>query len=139
MKKSSPALKFIILLGIVSLFADMTYEGARSVTGPYLAILGASATVVGVIGGLGEFVGYGIRIIFGSLADRTGKYWTITILGYILNLLAVPLLALTIHWEIAAALIIAERFGKAVRTPARDVMVSHAAKDIGKIEKVYRR
>jgi MFS family permease len=132
MKKSSPALKFIILLGIVSLFADMTYEGARSVTGPYLAILGASATVVGVIGGLGEFVGYGIRIIFGSLADRTGKYWTITILGYILNLLAVPLLALTSHWEIAAALIIAERFGKAVRTPARDVMLSHAAKDIGR-------
>jgi MFS family permease len=132
MKKSSPALKFIILLGIVSLFADMTYEGARSVTGPYLAILGASATVVGVIGGLGEFVGYGIRIIFGTLADRTGKYWTITILGYILNLLAVPLLALTSHWEIAATLIIAERFGKAIRTPARDVMLSHAAKEIGR-------
>lgn len=132
MKKSSQALKFIILLGVVSLFADMTYEGARSVTGPYLAILGASATVVGIIGGLGEFVGYGIRIIFGSLADRTGKYWTITILGYILNLLAVPLLALTSHWEIAATLIIAERFGKAIRTPARDVMLSHAAKEIGR-------
>ena len=134
MKKilSSSALKFIILLGIVTLFADMTYEGARSVTGPYLAILGASATVVGVVGGLGEFVGYGIRIIFGSLADRTGKYWTITILGYTLNLLAVPLLALTSHWEIAATLIIAERFGKAIRTPACDVMLSHAAKEIGR-------
>ncbi|HJT47442.1 MAG TPA: MFS transporter [Nitrososphaeraceae archaeon] len=128
----SPALKFIILLGIVSLFADMTYEGARSVTGQYLAIFGASATVVGVIGGLGEFVGYGVRIIFGSLADRTRRYWTITILGYILNLLAVPLIALTSHWEIAAILIIAERFGKAIRTPARDVMLSYAAKEVGR-------
>lgn len=129
MKRS--ALRFIILLGIVSLFADMTYEGARSVTGPYLAILGASATIVGFVGGFGEFVGYGIRIIFGSLADRTGKYWTITLLGYTLNLLAVPLLALTSHWQISAILIIAERFGKAIRTPARDVMLSHAAKEIG--------
>jgi MFS family permease len=128
MKRS---LKFIILLGIVSFFADMTYEGARSITGPYLAVLGASATVVGVVGGLGEFVGYGIRIIFGSLADRTGKYWTITIFGYVLNLLVVPLLALTSNWEMAASLIIAERFGKAIRTPARDVMLSHAAKEMG--------
>ena len=116
----------------MSLFADMTYEGARSVMGPYLAILGASATAVGIIGGLGEFVGYGIRIIFGSLADRTRRYWTITILGYILNLLAVPSLALTSHWQIAAILIIAERFGKAVRTPAQDIMLSYAAKEVGR-------
>jgi MFS family permease len=129
MKRS--ALRFIVLLGIVSLFADMTYEGARSVTGPYLAILGASATIVGVVGGLGEFIGYGSRIIFGSLADRTGRYWIITISGYTLNLLTVPFLALTSHWQIAAILIMAERFGKAVRTPARDVMLSHAAKEIG--------
>ena len=112
----SYALKFIILLGVVSLFADMTYEGARSITGPYLAILGASATVVGLVAGLGEFAGYGIRIIFGTLADRTGRYWTITIFGYFLNLLVVPLLALAGNWEIAALLIIAERFGKAIRT-----------------------
>jgi MFS family permease len=131
-KPTSPALKFIVLLGIVSLFADMTYEGARSVTGPYLAIVGASATVVGIVGGLGEFVGYGMRIVFGSLADRTRRYWTITIAGYLLNLLAVPLLALTTHWEIAATLIIAERFGKAIRTPARDVMLSYAAKEVGR-------
>lgn len=125
------AFKFLILLGIVSLFADMTYEGARSITGPYLAILGASATIVGIVAGLGEFAGYGIRIIFGSVADRTGRYWTITIIGYFLNLLVVPLLALASSWEIAALLIIAERFGKAIRTPARDVMLSHAAKGIG--------
>jgi MFS family permease len=109
----------------------MTYEGARSVTGPYLAILGASAATVGIVGGFGEFIGYGVRIIFGSLADHTGKYWPITILGYTLNLLAVPFLALTNHWQIAVTLIIIERFGKAIRTPARDVMLSHAAKKIG--------
>ena len=97
--KTTYALRFLILLGITSLFADMTYEGARSITGPYLAVLGASATIVGVVGGLGELIGYGVRIVFGSLADRTGKYWTITIFGYTLNLLAVPLLALANHWE----------------------------------------
>ncbi len=126
------ALNFILLLGIVSLFADMTYEGARSITGPYLLTLGTSAIVVGFIGGFGEFIGYSIRIVFGSLADRTGKYWGITIFGYALNLLAVPLLALANHWDIAIALIIAERFGKAIRTPARDVMLSHAAKEVGR-------
>ncbi|MFZ0511550.1 MAG: hypothetical protein WAM14_08085, partial [Candidatus Nitrosopolaris sp.] len=79
-----------------------------SITGPYLAVLGASATVVGIAGGLGELIGYGIRIVSGSLADRRGKYWTITIFGYALDLLVVPLLALANHWEIASFLIIAE-------------------------------
>jgi hypothetical protein len=102
------ALGFIVLLGVVSLFADMTYEGARSVTGPYLAILGASATIVGIVGGFGEFVGYSMRIIFGSLADHTGKYWPITILGYSLNLLAIPFLSLINNWQIAVTLIILE-------------------------------
>lgn len=125
------ALKFIILLGIVSLFGDMTYEGARSITGPYLAVLGASATVVGVVAGFGELIGYGLRLVFGYLSDRTGQYWTITIVGYAINLLAVPLLALAGHWEVAALLMIAERMGKAIRTPARDAMLSHATYQTG--------
>jgi hypothetical protein len=95
----------LILLGITSLFADMTYEGARNITGPFLAILGASATIVGIVGGLGELIGDGMRIVFGSLADRTGEYWTITIFGYRLNILVVPLLALAYNWEIASLLI----------------------------------
>ena len=106
------AFKFLILLGIVSLFADMTYEGARSITGPYLAILGASATVVGLVAGLGEFAGYGIRIIFGSLADCTGRYWTITIFGYFLNLLWNHCSLWQAIGKLAALLIIAERFGR---------------------------
>jgi len=120
------SLKFVILLGVVSLFADATYEGARSIAGPYLAVLGASAAIVGIVLGLGELVGYGLRSLFGYISDRTGKYWTMTILGYALNLLAVPLLALAGRWEIAAFLMIAERMGKAIRTPARDAMLSHA-------------
>ena len=125
------AWKFIILLGLVSLLADMTYEGARSITGPYLAILGASAAVVGLVSGLGELVGYGLRFISGYLSDKTHRYWSITITGYVVNLLAVPLLALAGSWEIAAILLILERLGKAIRTPARDVMLSHATSGVG--------
>lgn len=125
------ALKFIVLLGIVSLFADMTYEGARSITGPYLALLGANAAIVGFVSGFGELLGYALRIASGYLADRTGRYWAITICGYVCNLLAVPLLALADHWWIAAVLIIAERAGKALRAPARDAMLSHAGTKVG--------
>jgi MFS family permease len=125
-------LKFVVLLGVVSLFADMTYEGARSITGPYLALLGASATAVGVLSGFGELIGYGLRLVSGYISDRTGKYWTITLFGYGVNLLAVPLLGLTGHWQSAAFLMIMERVGKAIRTPARDAMLSHATKEIGR-------
>lgn len=126
------ALKFIVLMGIVSLFADMTYEGARSITGPYLALLGASGTTVGIVAGFGEFIGYSLRLLSGYISDRTGRYWTLTILGYAVNLLAVPILALAGRWEVAAFLIVIERMGKAIRTPARDAMLSHATDKIGR-------
>ena len=126
------ALKFIVLLGIVSLFADVTYEGARSINGPYLAILGASATTVGIVAGFGELIGYGLRLVSGYISDKIGRYWAITLFGYTLNMLAVPALALAGRWEIAAVLMITERIGKAIRTPARDAMLSHATKVIGR-------
>lgn len=126
------ALKFVVLLGVVSLFADVTYEGARSITGPFLAILGASGAVVGFVAGFGELVGYGLRLASGYLADRTGRYWGITLFGYCLNLLAVPAIALAGRWEVAALLMIAERTGKALRNPPRDVMLSHATSSIGR-------
>jgi MFS family permease len=125
------ALRFILLLGGVSLLADMTYEGARSITGPYLAMLGASATAVGFVAGFGELVGYAVRLGSGYLSDRTGRYWAVTIFGYCVNLLAVPLLALAGAWETAAVLIVLERMGRAIRTPARDAMLSHAAGHTG--------
>jgi MFS family permease len=123
--------RFIVLLGFVSLFGDMTYEGARSIVGPYLATLGASATVVGIIAGFGELAGYAIRLVSGYIGDRTGRYWTVTIAGYVLNLFAIPLLALAGSWESAAILIVAERMGRALRTPTRDAMLSHAASRAG--------
>ncbi|WP_211219483.1 MFS transporter [Desulfovibrio aminophilus] len=123
---------FVVLLGIVSLFADMTYEGARGIIGPYLALLGASATVVGVVAGLGELLGYALRLVSGRLADRTGRYWLVTICGYLVNLLAVPLLAITGHWQYAVLLMFAERVGKALRSPPRDAMLSFAGKTMGR-------
>lgn len=126
------AIKFVILLGVVSLFADITYEGARSITGQYLAILGASGAAVGVIAGFGELVGYGFRLISGYISDKTRKYWLITFVGYALNLIAVPLLALAGNWPLAAALMILERLGKAIRNPSRDAMLSYATKEIGR-------
>lgn len=128
---AASALKFVVFLGVVSLFADVTYEGARSITGPYLMLLGASATAVGIVAGLGELAGHALRLASGYLSDRTGRYWAITFLGYGVNLLAVPLLALAGCWEVAAALMIAERIGKALRTPARDAMLSHATAGMG--------
>jgi MFS family permease len=126
------ALKFVVLVGIVSLFADMTYEGARSITGPYLAVLGASGTAVGIVAGFGELVGYGLRLVSGFISDRTGRYWAITIAGYVVNMLAVPLLALAGSWQMAAVLMIAERTGKAIRNPPRDAMLSHATQTMGR-------
>ncbi len=122
---------FIILLGIVSLFGDVTYEGARSVIGPYLATLGASASIVGLISGIGEFVGYALRLASGYLADRTKAYWLFTFIGYGL-LLSIPLLAFAGYWQLAAVLIILERMGKAIRSPARDTMLSYATKKVGR-------
>ena len=126
------SMRFVMLLGTVSLFADATYEGARSITGPFLASLGASATVVGAVAGLGELIGYALRLFSGYISDRTQKYWAITLCGYFVNLIAVPMLALAGRWEIAALLIIAERLGKAIRTPARDLMLSQATQRIGR-------
>ena len=125
------ALKFIVIIGIVDLFADMTYEGSRSITGPFLAILGASSFVVGFVAGFGELLGYVIQFFSGYLTDRVSTYWGILIGGYMINLLAVPLLALAGSWEMAAALIITERMGRGIRLPSRDVMLSYATSQVG--------
>jgi MFS family permease len=128
----SSAIKFVILIGFVSLFADMTYEGARSISGQYLAILGASGFVVGIVAGLGELIGYGFRLVSGYISDKSGKYWLVTFIGFALNLLVVPLIALAGNWPLAASLMILERFGKAIRTPSRDAMLSYATKEMGR-------
>ncbi len=125
------AFRFIVALGFVSLFADMTYEGAHSVIGPLLKDLGASATEVGIIAGLGEMIAASLRYFSGKLADRTRAYWTITTLGYFLNLVVVPGLAFAGNWQAAALLVVAERTGKSLRGPARDVLLSEATEVVG--------
>jgi predicted MFS family arabinose efflux permease len=118
-------------IGVMSFFADFTYEAARAIVGPYLAILGASAAEVGIATGFGEFLGYGLRLVSGRAADRTGRLWPITIFGYIVQMGAVPALALAGNWQAAAALLVLERVGKAIRNPPRDAMLSHAGKEMG--------
>ena len=125
------AMQFIVCLGIVSMFADMTYEGARSVIGPFMGGLGANATQVGIVAGIGEMLAASLRFFSGRLADRTRAYWTITICGYAVNLVAVPALAFAGHWWMAAILVALERTGKSIRGPARDVLLSEATATVG--------
>src|SRR5205807_8556933 len=129
--KRKAAFRFIVALGFVSLFADMTYEGAHSVIGPLLKDLGATATEVGIIAGLGEMIAASLRYFSGKLADRTRAYWTITTLGYFLNLVVVPGLAFAGNWQAAALLVVAERTGKSLRGPARDILLSEATEVVG--------
>lgn len=130
-RSSRTALRFVLMVGVLSFFADSTYEGSRSILGPYLGSLGASATAIGIVMGLGELAGYGLRLVSGRYADSTRQYWPITISGYVLQMLAVPALALTSGWPAAAMLIVLERTGKAIRNPPRDVMLSHAGHRLG--------
>src|SRR5436853_1708264 len=126
------AFQFVVIIGIVNLFADMAYERGRSITGPFLGSLGASATVVGIVAGIGELLGYSLRSISGYFSDKTHRYWIFTFIGYVTNVLAVPALALAGNWPLAAALIVAERTGRAIRKPAVDAMISYAGKSIGR-------
>ena len=132
-RKYSQAMAFVVLFGIVSLFSDMTHEGASSIRGAYLTLLGASAGTIGFISGLGELVGYSMRYVFGKLTDKTKHYWTMTIVGYVLDVLAVPALALVGEhgWVWACALLVIQRMGKAVKKPAKDTILSFAASQEG--------
>ena len=132
-RKLTPALQCIILFGIVSLFSDMTHEAASSIRGVYYSLLGASAATIGFVSGLGELVGYSMRFIFGRLADRTRKYWPLTILGYVLDIVSVPLLTLLREdgWVFACMLLIVQRMGKAIKKPAKNTIISFAASQEG--------
>jgi MFS family permease len=123
---------FVLAFGVVSMLADMVYEGARAIIGPYLATFGASAVMVGFVTGVGEAVALIFRLATGRLSDRTHRYWALSISGYAMTVIAVPLIALSQAFWPAAGLIIAERFGKAVRTPARDTMLAQATVDLGR-------
>ncbi|HEX9866144.1 MAG TPA: MFS transporter [Acidimicrobiia bacterium] len=126
------AMGIVVAFGVVSLFGDIVYEGARGVIGPYLLTLGASAAVVGFVSGAGEFAGYALRTVTGWFADRTGGYWAMTFFGYGLTVVAVPLLGWVGRVDLALALVVAERLGKAIRSPARDALLADAAEPLGR-------
>ncbi len=128
----SLAFRFVLIIGIANGFADFTYEGGRSIMGPFLGMLGASAAAVGFVAGFGELVGYVLRAFSGFFVQKTHRYWTFAIIGYAVNMLAVPALALAGNWPIAAALMIAERTGRAIRKPAMETMLSYAASTMGR-------
>lgn len=132
-KRISQAMLFIVFFGIVSLFSDMTHEGASSIRGAYLTILGASAGAIGFVSGLGELIGYSMRYVFGRIADKRKNYWFMTIFGYVIDVLAVPALALVGEngWIAAAILLIIQRMGKAIKKPAKDTIMSFAASQEG--------
>jgi hypothetical protein len=128
----SRPLIFVVAIGIVSLFADMTYEGGASIHGLYLSKLGASAAVISIVAGIGEFLGYAIRLPAGYLGDRTKRIWLLAFIGYTTNLLAIPALALAGSWKIAAVLMITERVGRALRKPTIDSMLSYTTQKLGR-------
>ena len=128
---ASPALAFVLTMGVVNLFADTTYEGGASLNGPFLALLGAGAAITSIVAGVGEFLGYALRSVSGYFADRTGNHWKITFVGYAINLFAVPAMALAGNWKAAAALILAERVGRAIRKPTVESMLSYTTTKLG--------
>jgi MFS family permease len=123
---SSAAFRFVLTMGLVNLFGDMTYEGGASINGQFLASLGASAATISIIAGAGECLGYGLRSVSGYVADRTGRYWPVTFVGYAINTLAVPAMGLAGNWYAAGALILAERTGRAIRKPTVEAMLSYS-------------
>ena len=128
----SPAFRFVLTMGVVNLFADITYEGGGGINGAFLGSLGASAAAVTIIAGAGEFLGYGVRALSGYFADRSGRYWPLTFVGYFVNLLAVPAMALATGWPAAASLVFAERVGRALRKPTVEAMLSYTTSRYGK-------
>src|SRR2546421_6966930 len=129
--KNRSALHFVLIIGIANFFADFTYEGARAIIGPFLGSLGASAAIVGMVAGFGELMGYGLRSVSGYFADKSHRHWTFAFLGYTINMLAVPALALTGQWPLAASLVVSERIGRGIRKPTVEAMLSYAGRSIG--------
>src|SRR5436190_3044995 len=121
----SPAFLFVLTMGVVNLFGDVTYEGGASINGPLLGSL-ASAAAISIIAGAGEFLGYSLRSVSGYVADKTGKHWPVTFIGYAINTLAVPAMALAGSWQLAGALVLAERTGRAIRKPTVEAMLSYS-------------
>ena len=125
----APAGAFVLMMGTVTLFGTMAYEGARALLGPTFALLGVGGATVGLVAGIGELIGYGGRIFSGALGEKTRAYWSLVFVGYLINLLAVPAFAFAGNWELVVLLLWAERFAKALRSPARTALTTHTSND----------
>ena len=132
-KLQKNAFLFLLVLGLISLLSDFTHEGARSIYGPYLGLLGASALVISFTSGFGELIGQTLRIVTGFIADKTKKYWTMMFIGYAINLLVIPLLMFVDAsiWQVAIILILLERVGKSIRAPAKSALTSFTTPHLG--------
>ena len=129
---ASPAFTFVLMMGIVNLFGDMTYEGGGSINGQFMAMLGATAAAISITAGLGEFLGYILRPVSGYIADKTQRYWMVTFVGYAINSFAVPAMVFAGSWPMAAGLILLERIGRAIRKPTVEAMLSYTTARHGK-------
>jgi MFS family permease len=119
-------------MGIVNLFGDVTYEGGAAINGQFLGALGASAAAISIIAGAGEFLGYALRLFAGYAGDRTGRYWLVTLIGYLINTLSVPAMVLAGSWQVAGALVLLERTGRAIRKPTVEAMLSYTTGTLGR-------
>src|SRR4029450_7993771 len=129
--RNRSALHFVLIIGIANFFADFTYEGARGIIGPFLGSVGGSAAIVGLVAGVGELMGYGLRSISGYFADKSHRHCAFAFLGYAVNMFAVPALALAGRWPLAASLVVSERVGRGIRKPTVEAMLSYAGRSIG--------
>ncbi|HTO63501.1 MAG TPA: MFS transporter [Bradyrhizobium sp.] len=128
----APAFIFVLTMGAVNFFGDVTYEGGGSINGQFLGALGASAAIISIVAGAGEFLGYSLRSVSGYVADRTGRYWLVTLVGYAINALAVPAMVLATSWQVAAVFLLLERIGRAIRKPTVEAMLSYSTGTLGK-------
>lgn len=119
-------------MGAVNFFGDVTYEGGGSINGQYLGSLGATAAIVSIAAGAGEFLGYALRSVAGYIADKIGRYWLVTFVGYVINALAVPAMALATGWQLAVVFVLLERTGRAIRKPTVEAMLSYTTGALGK-------
>lgn len=129
--KNRSALHFVVIIGLANFFADFTYEGACVIVGPFLGSLGASAAIVRFVAGFGELMGYGLRSVSGYIADKSHRHWAFALLGYTIDVLAVPALAFATRWPLASALVVSERVGRGIRKPTVEAMLSYAGRSIG--------
>ncbi|MGB3341752.1 MAG: MFS transporter [bacterium] len=123
MSESKPK-KNIFILGLVSLFTDLSSQMVYPLVPEFLISIGASKAIIGMIEGVAESTASLFRTIFGRLSDKLKKRKLFIFLGYGLSALSKPFLYLANVWTVVLGVRFSDRMGKAIRTPARDALIS---------------